>query len=287
LVVNTCYGQAEPGCRSLLRVRYVPTAEWNLRTWAKYDWAKQGEEWSEAWGGSEAQWFGAILPRIHAYVPAGTILEIAPGFGRWTHYLRNWCERLIVVDLADNCINACRQRFASDARITYHVNDGRSLEMIPDRSIDFTFSFDSLVHADADVLQAYLHQLARKLTPNGVGFFHHSNIGEYQRSFALFDRLPPEWRRRLLVWGLVDATHNRSFTVTSAVFAMSCAQAGLHCVSQEIVNWGTRRMIDCFSVFTLKTSALARPNEIVRNPDFMKDAQAIRRLSSLYTARSL
>jgi hypothetical protein len=65
----------------------------NRQHWKQdYDWPKQGEEWSSVWGGSEAQWFATILPRIHAFVPTGTILEIAPGFGRWTTYLKKYCE---------------------------------------------------------------------------------------------------------------------------------------------------------------------------------------------------
>jgi hypothetical protein len=264
----------------------VPTVEDNLKKWsAEYDWGRQGEEWSVTWGGSEAQWFGAILPRIHAFISAGTILEIAPGFGRWTHYLRSWCQRLIVVDLAENCITACRQRFADDARITYHVNDGRSLAMIPDRAIDFVFSFDSLVHADADVLQAYLEQLALKLKPNGAGFFHHSNIGEYRRYFSLIRRIPQRLRDRLLARGLVDPTFDRSFTVTARTFENSCVKAGLQCISQELVNWGSARLIDCFSTFTPKNSTLARPNQIVRNSAFMDEAELIRRLAHLYAAR--
>ena len=53
--------------------------------------------------------------------------------------------------------------------------------MVEDGSIDFVFSFDSLVHVEADVLDAYLDQLARKLTPDGVGFIHHSNMGRALR----------------------------------------------------------------------------------------------------------
>ena len=75
----------------------------------------------------------------------------------------------MVVDISERCIEACRQRFAAESHIAYHANDGRSLEMVADRSIDFVFSFDSLVHADADVIEDYLRQLGRKLTPNGVG----------------------------------------------------------------------------------------------------------------------
>ena len=89
-------------------------------------------------GNSELQWHVTVLPRIARFLPAGTILEIAPGFGRWTHYLKDHCRELIVVDLAARCIEACRQRFASASHISYHVNDGKSLEMVHDRGLTRT-----------------------------------------------------------------------------------------------------------------------------------------------------
>ena len=135
----------------------------NRKVWNETcDWSRRGEEWSDWFGGTEAEWFGALLPRIHSHVPTGTILEIAPGYGR-TQYLKDLCDRLIVVDLAERCIFHCRERFADASNIEYHVNDGRSLEMVPDDSIDFAFSFDSLVHVQTDVLASYLQQLSQKL----------------------------------------------------------------------------------------------------------------------------
>ena len=158
----------------------MPTLEENKLAWdTTYPWIQQGEEWSWEWGGSEARGYGSILPRIHAFIPARTILEIAPGFGRWTHYLKGSCGSLIGVDLGENCIRACRQRFAAERHLSFHVNDGKSLAMVADESIDFAFSFDSLVHAEADVIGAYLEQLARKLKTDGIGFIHHSNLGQY------------------------------------------------------------------------------------------------------------
>lgn len=248
-----------------------------------YDWTQEGEEWSSTWGGSESQWFGAIFPRIHSFVPTGTILELAPGFGRWTNYLKNCCEHLILVDLSENCIKACQQRFASESNITYHVNDGKSLAMVPDGSIDFVFSFDSLVHAEADVMQAYLNQLSKKLKSTGVGFVHHSNIGAYRGFFSMIEKIPSGLRDRLIQRGFLDFTHWRAFSITGRLFEKFCEQAGLQCVSQELVNWGTKRLIDCFSVFTLKTSARVRPNVVIENPDFMKEARMIRRWSRVYS----
>src|SRR5262249_813227 len=132
--------------------------EENRNTWYNvYDWSERGEEWSIAWGGSEPQWFGSFYPRMHRYLPAPTILEIAPGFGRWTRFLTRNCKRLIGVDLSKVCIEASRKRFAGKPA-EFHANDGTSLDMVADRSIDFACSLDSLVHAEAAVLRSYTQQ---------------------------------------------------------------------------------------------------------------------------------
>jgi SAM-dependent methyltransferase len=226
------------------------------------------------------QWCRTILPRIQAFVPAASILEIAPGYGRWTEKLKGLCQRLTVVDLSEKCIEACQARFQSDTHITYHVNDGKSLAMVPDRSVDFVFSFDSLVHAERDVLEAYLSQIAGKLTPDGVGFLHHSNAGEYAAYFTLVGRLPDPG-------GLIDRTgiieRNRcwrALSVTADWFAEVADGVGLQCLTQELINWRSRRLIDCLSVFTLKTSRRARPNRRLRNKHFMAEAKESKRLAS-------
>jgi len=262
----------------------MPTLEQNLQSWNRtYDWSTEGEEWSAAWGGSESQWFGTIFPRIHAFLPAHTILEIAPGFGRWTQYLRSHAEKLAVVDLSQACIQACQQRFDGDQRITYHVNDGRSLEMIPDRSVDFVFSFDSLVHAEADIIRGYVAQIARKLKPQGCGFIHHSNLGEYRWVHAAAERMPGRVRQLLVRAGVLDQTHWRAASMTADLFRDYCEESALACVSQEVVHWGTKRLsIDCFSVFAPKGSHWERVNRLVRNQDFMREADSLRRLSGLY-----
>jgi len=266
----------------------MPTVRQNRRLWNQdYEWTKKGEEWSAVWGGSEAQWFGAILPRIHAFVPTNTILEIAPGFGRWTTYLKKSCEYLAVVDLAEECIKACEQRFASDSHISYYVNDGKSLAMIQDKSIDFVFSFDSLVHAETETIEAYLNQLALKLTPNGIGFIHHSNLGKYQRAFSFIDKIPSEVRELVINKNFLASIHGRAGSMTAELFADYCDQSGLQCISQELVNWGTDELlIDCFSLFTPKNSIWARPNNVIENRDFMREAVLIQQQSLLYTLKS-
>src|SRR5262249_34172949 len=153
--------------------------------------------------------------------------------------------------LSPRCIEACKSRFAGFSNIHYHANDGRSLEMVPDGAVDFAFSFDSLVHADEDVLEAYLRQFARKLTPEGVGFIHHSNLHFY---LSIWDRILPNWTRDYVTKKINRRInkHYRSPGMSAARFEHLCESAGLRCITQELIPWGSKHLIDCFSTFTLR-----------------------------------
>lgn len=264
----------------------MPTLHENAENWStEWDWSDRGDEWSRWWGDTPSLWHGALLPRIHAMVPTGTILKIAPGYGRWTQYLKDLGDRLVVVDLTEKCIAHCRERFADSTNITYHVNDGRSLDMVEDGSIDFVFSFDSLVHAEPDVIEAYLRQLARKLTPDGVGFLHHSNAGSLKPLAALSRRVPDHLFAAFVRRGIaVNLTAWRDTAMTASRFRDQCQAAGLACVTQELVSWEHGGyLIDSLSVFAARGSRWERPTRIVRNPMFVAEA---RRMARLYARSS-
>lgn len=259
----------------------------NLRQWDRPDWGhnQEGEKWSTPWGGSETQWFGSLFFRLHAFLPCRRILEIGPGHGRWTEFLRNACEELHVVDVSPNCIKACRDRFASDARVTCHVNDGSSLAMVPG-AFDVIFSFDSLVHAEIEVVEAYLAQMGGLLARDGICFLHHSNLGEYMRRGlshiprALLERegFNPIWRAES-----VDAT----------VVAAAAARHGLVVVAQELVHWGTTGLYgaalftDCFSLLTHRGSRWERESRNLQNDRYIgEEAAHLKRLGELYNRAS-
>jgi SAM-dependent methyltransferase len=241
----------------------------------KYDWKDAGEEWSEPWGSSAAQWSGTILPRIRDCLPTETILEIAPGFGRWTHYLKDYCQELWVVDASGDCVEACSRRFAAESHVRCYLNDGRSLSMIPDASVDFVFSFDSFVHLRRELVEAYLTELGRTLKIGGKGFIHHSNLGAYVGSLS--ERVPQPMRKLLRKIKILDWEHHRNPTISADLFRSLCAQAGLHCLSQELINWRGRRLIDCLSLFERGGATKNTSTKIVRNPRFMREAARIRR----------
>jgi hypothetical protein len=189
------------------------------------------------------------------------------------------------------------------------VNDGKSLAMVEDRSVDFAFSFDSLVHVEADVIAAYLNQLGKKLKPGGFAFFHHSNLESYRRSIWLpkaigrpqpigADAAKPApmsrslWLRRRLQskltdWGLVNTFDNRAESMSARIFRESCDAAGLDCRSQELVNWNHGpSLIDCFSVVTPRDGKTRKPLRLLKNPHFMDEAERARRIAEFYSGGS-
>jgi len=262
----------------------MPTVERNLTLWDdEHEWPLSGDEWSDNWGGTQAQWYGCILPRIANLIPAAHILEVAPGYGRWTQFLQTYATTLTVVDLAPSCIAACRSRFAGLQHLRYHVNDGRSLEMIEDDSLDFVFSFDSLVHADADTMRSYCHQLGRKLRVGGTGFLHHSNLGAYKRWLAAKRTVVTLCRGYSRLGNLLIHDCMRAPEMTASLMVRFCQESGLTCTAQEIIPWGSsRRPIDCFTVFKKEKTPVPRPCPVFVNYGFVHEAANTKRLSLLY-----
>jgi SAM-dependent methyltransferase len=266
----------------------MPTVSENLDRWQHHNWTQQGDEWSPGMSaeGTAVLWSRTVFPRIQRFVPTGTVLEIGPGFGRWTQYLRQLCQRLILVDLSERCIAACRERFAGEPHIEYIANDGASLECVADGSVDFIFSFDSLVHAESDAVGAYLAQAARKLKRGGAGFVHHSNLG------AFVHPRTGEIRR------FVTRRNWRAESMSSDVFRRLCDDAGLACRSQELINWiGRGRnadrhrldgrcipLTDCLSVFTTADGTRVAPRVIV-NHAFVEEWRQAEWMADVYLER--
>jgi hypothetical protein len=109
--------------------------------------------------------------------------------------LKDHCDNLWLVEKADQCFEACCRRFGNEPRIKIYHNDGHSLSMLPDNSVDFVFSFDSLVHDRRGFIESYLHQLGSKLKVGGKGFFHHF---EPWRVCEFSSRAPPNARRQVV-----------------------------------------------------------------------------------------
>lgn len=251
----------------------MPTVDMNRRLWSGYDWKEGGEEWSANWGNTMNLWHGTLMPRIGGSLGDVRVLEIAPGYGRMTAFLKNFCRSLTLVDIAQNCIDHCRQRFDREEHLEYFVNNGRSLSFIDDESIDFVFSFDSLVHADLDVVTDYLAEIQRILVPGGRAFIHHSNLE------ALLCDENVNIKQQ--------STHLRARDVSAEKIAQVVAQFDqLECHTQELISWDeSELLIDCLSSFIRRESPSSALPIRFENPNFYNQARNLKVLSEQYALK--
>jgi SAM-dependent methyltransferase len=246
----------------------MPSVDQNLNSWDR-EWGHDGSEWSSSWGSNEAMWRHSVHARIGRFLPTDALLEIAPGRGRLTQYLLPQCKSYLGIDLAPTCIEACRQRFGAEAHARFATTTGTELSAADDASIEFAFSWDSLVHADAAVMTAYVAELARCLQPGGTAFLHHSNL------LAFFDQSGQL---------AVDNPHWRDPTVSAELVAQACADHGLHVLVQELVQWGVPHHSDCFTLLRRPTYAEAPVAATTRleHPGMNSEMAIARDLSAAY-----
>lgn len=241
----------------------MPDLLWNATYWGKrYTWPDEGDEWSAAWGGSEPQWFGSLYPRLHRFLPTGRILEIAPGFGRWTRFLIPAARSYLGIDLSEKCVEACKARF-SGSSAEFVKNDGLSLEAAQNGDFDLIFSFDSLVHAEINVLEIYIPQIIAKLNKNGVAFIHHSNLGNFGNSLG--------------------SVHDRAQSVSRESVERLINQNGGKVLVQEIINWAETPPHDCLSMFCrVEDFPDMKPTHLY-NTRFMEEAAIIKEFQKTYS----
>lgn len=191
---------------------------------------------------------------------------------------------MTLVDLVPRCIAACQNRFGHLQHLRYFVNDGRSLEMIDDDSVDFVFSFDSLVHADAPTMRGYMRELGRKLRVGGAGFIHHSNLGNYRGWLTTRQLVVKVCRGRRALGRLLIDDCMRAPDMTAGLMRDFCHEAGLACTVQEVIPWGrSHRPVDCLTSFERRADATeARDGLAFVNRDFMREAAMIKRLDAVY-----
>ncbi|MEQ8332021.1 class I SAM-dependent methyltransferase [Nisaea sp.] len=230
-----------------------------------FDWHYKGEFWASRWGGSDAQWYCTILPRIAHNLPAPSVLEIGAGPGRLSAYLAGQTDKLILIEIAETAADIAQERFKDDRHVEVYVTDGQSLQPVPDQSISFIFSFYSLVHADPETMEAYVREFGRILSVEGAAFIHHSNAGacatDADTGLPTFNNLQ-----------------------TSAAFVSGLLrEEGFDVWTQELFSWeGEPFLTDCFSVFGRPNPSRSARTKIIENWDFAREIERACVMSKTY-----
>lgn len=160
--------------RKRLGLPGLNSAALNKLIWESWDWAAEGEEWTPS-----PEWKESVLNHIlRKEMPAGgTLVEIGPGGGRWTETLLEIGDRLIAVDISEECLRVCAERFRDAGNIEFILTPGNSLPGVADGSVDAVWSFDVFVHINRKEVEGYMAEFARVLRPGGVGVVHHGTVG--------------------------------------------------------------------------------------------------------------
>lgn len=124
-------------------------------------------------------------------------VEIGPGGGRWTRYLIGFGE-LFVVDVHAELIAEIKKNF-DQPNMRFVLNDGTDFPGIPDRSIQFLFSFGTFVHLDLPLIETYVDNMRRILTDDANVVIQYADktkiMGRRADTFAEND---PDAMRRLV-----------------------------------------------------------------------------------------
>lgn len=181
------------------------------------------------------QWENVIWPIIKDENLERTI-DLACGHGRNTNFLRKYASSIDLVDVNRTCIDACRARFGArqdGCSFRYHLTGGDGLPSIPDESVTFVYSWDSMVHFDKIVVRDYVKEIRRVLAPSGSAFLHHSNFGSFAPN--------SDWAKN----------HGNRSDMTADLMREFAAEAGLSVKFQRLSGkadgWGMDDL-DCLSL---------------------------------------
>lgn len=132
------------------------------------------------------------------------------------------------MDILNDNIEYCKNRFADETKICYYVNSGYDLSEIRSESQTSLFTYDSMVHFEMWDIFNYLKETRRILKNGGMALFHHSNNTEnYKVTFA-------------------TGTAGRNY-MSKDLFAYLCNRAGLSVIQQEVIDWGSPQL-DCITL---------------------------------------
>ena len=132
-----------------------------------------------------------ILPLVTSGVDLGNdMLEIGPGPGAATEWLRHRVRRLVAVELDDSAAAALRSRFAG-TNVSVVAGDATALDF-PDESFDSVGTFTMLHHVPTRALQdAILAEALRVLRPGGTLVGSDSLASEQLHHFHAGDTYNP------------------------------------------------------------------------------------------------
>lgn len=179
--------------RSLSGVDYEGAWDKYAKTWR--DRFPDAEFLGDEWDGTESgaadtidEYVALIDERfVVPYIePGDHVLEIGVGGGRTAALLRDRAAHVTCADISATMLAVTRERIGDDG-MTYVKLDGRTLDGVPEHSVDVVFCFDTLVHVEPRDIFNYLVRIPALLRGRRIVLLHHGNMLT-ERGWARFVR---------------------------------------------------------------------------------------------------
>ena len=126
-------------------------------------------------GGEEA--LGKLLEAVGATLePDATVVDIGCGVGRLTRPLAARTARVLAIDVSREMLDRARALNEHLDNVEWLHGDGRSLQPVPDASVDACVSHVVFRHIpDPAITLGYVRDIGRVLRPGGIGVIEFSN----------------------------------------------------------------------------------------------------------------
>lgn len=157
------------------------------------------------------------------------VIELACGRGRHVPYYINQTGKVTLVDILEENMVICRERFKDKDNIIFYKNNGYNLEELPNDSYTALFTYDSMVHFEMMDIYEYLKDIYRVLKKDAKALFHHSNyVSDFTTCF-------------------MSNSHARCF-MSKEIFAYLAYQIGFKVLDQETIDWDGVKNLDCITL---------------------------------------
>lgn len=188
--------------------------------WIDSSYYDDAERWTHIFW-SEQRRFFPVFRRLDLTA----VVELACGHGRHLDHYRHLAGRVVLMDVLESNIAACRARHGTQPNVEFMANNGFDFQPLADGSQTAIFCYDAMVHFSPDIVRSYIMDTARVLRRGGMALYHHSNYDA------------PDDRH----YGLNPHARNR---MTEAMMRAYAAEAGLEVVETKAFPWGQDKDLD-------------------------------------------
>ena len=202
------------------------------KNWVSSSYYAQAEEWLDVFWAEDT-----VFYKSFCQLDCTNIVELACGHGRHVQKYLEKTKTITLVDINQENIDFCKQRFLGNAKINFLVNNGNSFKGIDTNSQTAILTYDAMVHFELLDILEYLKESNRILVNGGKILFHHSNA-------AASATFKPELGYRL-------QKNGRSF-MSADIFAYLALRTGFVVLQQDIFSWSEgetyTKDVDCLSL---------------------------------------